>query len=297
MTSQEAPPSAGLAGPRARPRWWPEVLVIIWLLWLYDAVNNLAPIRQATADAHARSIVHLERVLHIDPEAALNHWLAAQHTLGLWIGDYYDNAHFVVTLGLVVWLFWRRPDLYRPLRTGLVIINLIGFAVFWRYPLAPPRLLDPHRYVDVVATTHAFGSWHAGTLATAANQLAAMPSLHIAWAVWSALALWRILGRHRWAWLVWLYPLATSLAVMATGNHYLLDVVAGVATMVAATVVAERWHGWWTALQAKLTVVWSRSRVDELQPVPETVVDVTAPDAGTLVGPAQSDAGRLEAPK
>jgi membrane-associated phospholipid phosphatase len=273
------------------------VLVIVWLLWVYDAVNNLAPIRQAAADAHARSVLHLEQVLHFDPEAALNHWLAAQHTLGLWIGDYYDNAHFVVTLGVVAWLFWRRPDLYRPLRSSLVIINVIGFAVFWRYPLAPPRLFDPHRYVDVVANSHAFGSWHSGTLATAANQLAAMPSLHIAWAVWSALALWRILRNYRWAFLVWLYPLATSVAVMATGNHYLLDVVAGLATMIMATVVAERWHGWWTALQARLTVWRSRSGVDEFQPVPETVVDVTAPDAGTFVGPADANTSRLETPK
>src|SRR5579863_1510033 len=157
MTSPVAPASDRV---RTRPRWWPELLVIVWLLWLYDSINDLAPIRQAAADLHARSILHLEQVLHLDPEAALNHWLATQHTLALWIGDYYDNAHFVVTFGVVAWLYWRRPDLYRPLRTGLVIINLIGFAVFWRYPLAPPRLFDPHRYVDVVASSHAFGSWH-----------------------------------------------------------------------------------------------------------------------------------------
>ena len=102
----------------------------------------------------------------------------------------------------------------------------------------------------MVANTHAFGSWHSGTLATAANQLAAMPSLHIAWAVWSSLALWRVLPAL-WAWLAWLYPVATTVAVMATGNHFLLDAVAGVATMALATVVADRWQGWWTARQAR----------------------------------------------
>jgi hypothetical protein len=222
------------------------VLVIVWLCWVYDAVANLAPLRRHAAYSHARDILHLEQLAHADPEAVLNHWLAAHHTLAVWISNYYDNAHFVVTLGVVAWLWVRQPVLYRPLRTGLVLINVIGLVVFWLYPTAPPRLLDPHHYIDVVAATHAFGSWHSGTLATAANQLAAMPSLHISWAVWSSLAVWRILGgyRHRWTLVVWGYPIVTGLGVMATGNHFVLDVVAGVATTVVAMLIADGWQGW-----------------------------------------------------
>jgi diacylglycerol O-acyltransferase len=232
-----------------RPRWWTEVLVIVWLCWVYDDVANLAPLRRAAAYAHARSILHLEQLTHLDPEAALNRWLAGHHTLALWVSNYYDNAHFIVTLGLVGWLWWRHPQLYRPLRNSLVLINVVGLAVFWCYPTAPPRLLDPARYVDIVAATHAIGSWHTGTLATAANQLAAMPSLHIAWAAWSSLALWRILGgyRHRWVLAVWLYPAVTTLAVLATGNHFLADAVAGLGTMVVCTVIADRGPDWWAA--------------------------------------------------
>ncbi len=234
-----------------RPRWWPEVLVIVWLCWVYDDIANLAPLRQRAAYAHARSILHLERVAHLDPEAALDRWLAGHHTLALWVSNYYDNAHFIVTLAVVGLLWWRYPSLYRPLRNSLVLINVVGLAVFWLYPAAPPRLLDPRRYADVVATTHAFGSWHTGTLATAANQLAAVPSLHIAWAAWSSLALWRVLrscrnrggDRNRGVLAVWLYPVVTTLAVMATGNHFLLDAVAGLATMVVCTVIADRWPG------------------------------------------------------
>lgn len=246
------------AGAR-RPRWWPEVLVIVWLCWLYDDVANLAPLRRHVAYAHARSILHLEQLVHLDPEAALNRWLAGHHAVALWVSNYYDNAHFVVTLGMVGLLWWRYPSLYRPLRNSLVLINVVGLAVFWFYPTAPPRLLDPGRYLDVVAATHAFGSWHTGTLATAANQLAAMPSLHIAWAAWSSLAMWRVLGSYRnrggyrnWlALAVWLYPVVTTLAVMATGNHFLLDALAGLATMVLCTVIADRWQWWWTTRLAR----------------------------------------------
>ena len=111
-------------------------------------------------------------------------------TLGVAVSYYYDNAHFVVTLGLLGWLWWRRADIYRPLRNSLVLVNVLGFVVFWLYPVAPPRMLGG--FTDVVASSHAFGSWHTGALASDANQLAAMPSLHIAWAAWCTLAVWRI---------------------------------------------------------------------------------------------------------
>jgi hypothetical protein len=227
-------------GPRSK--WWIEALVIAWLCWIYDAVTNLAPLRNAAARDHARSILHLERVLHLDPEEALNHWLAGHHTLGLWAGDYYDNAHFVVTLGVIGWLWWRYPRSYRPLRNGLVLCNLIAFVVFWKYPMAPPRMLPGGHYVDIVALSGAFGSSHSGSLATVANELAAMPSLHIAWAVWSAWAVFTVWRPRRWIWLVWCYPLVTTVIVLSTGNHFLADVAAGALT----AVVAIRLGGWMT---------------------------------------------------
>jgi membrane-associated phospholipid phosphatase len=236
-------------GGRRSPLWL-EAVVIVWLLWIYDAVNNLAPIRSGSANDNAGDILHFEKLVHLDPEAAMNHWLATNHELAILIANYYDNAHFAVTLVLVIYLWIKRSDLYRPLRNNLVLINLIGMAVFWAFPTAPPRLLNPSVYPDIVANTHAFGSWHTGTLATAANQLAAMPSLHIAWACWSALVAWRVLRQRGWALLVWLYPGLTGGAVLATGNHWLMDVIAGVVTFVIATIVADRWQGWWTAREA-----------------------------------------------
>ncbi len=219
-----------------RARWWVEVLVIAWLCWVYDAITNLAPLRVHLALGHARGILHMEQWLHLDPELTLDRWLAGHHTLGLLLSDYYDNAHFVVTLGLLGWLWWARADCYRPLRNTLVIVNVLAFVVFWLYPVAPPRMLPG--FTDVVASTHAFGSWHTGALASQANQLAAMPSLHIAWAVWCTLAVWQI-TRRRWARaLAALYPCVTALAVLATGNHYVFDLFGGlVAITLAAAIV------------------------------------------------------------
>jgi hypothetical protein len=221
----------------ARSRWWVELLVIGWLLFLYDAVNNLAPLRMSVALGNARGILHLERALHIDPELSLDRWLAAHRTLGLILADYYDNAHFVVTLGVLVWLWWRRADLYRPLRNALVLVNVIGFVVFWLFPVAPPRRLDG--FTDVVASTHAFGSWHTGALASAANQLAAMPSLHMAWAAWVTLALWRASRSRVVRAIAAVYPCLTAVAVLATGNHFLLDIVGGLITLAIAVALVD----------------------------------------------------------
>jgi hypothetical protein len=242
---------AGRRVGEGRSPLWLELLFIAWLCWIYDAVNNLSPIRANLAHRNAADFLRVEKFLHLDPEAALDHWLAGHRALASIVSNYYDNAHFVVTFAVLGALWWKRPDVYRPLRNSLVLTNIIAMVVFWLVPTAPPRLLDPGIYQDVVASTHAFGSWHAGTLATAANQLAAMPSLHISWACWSSLALWRILPRRWWTGLVWLYPLVTAVAVMATGNHFLADVVAGAVTLVISTLIADRGQGWWTTRQAR----------------------------------------------
>src|SRR5262249_33660731 len=89
----------------ARPRWWSEALVIVWLCWVYDAIANFAPLRLHAALSHAEGVLALERTLGIDPELGLDRWLAGHHTLGLAVSDYYDNAHFIVTLGLLGWLW------------------------------------------------------------------------------------------------------------------------------------------------------------------------------------------------
>lgn len=227
------------AGSRRRTRWWVEALAIAWLLWVYDAIGNLAPLRLSVAIGHARGILHLEQALHIDPELALDRWLAGHRTLGLLLSDYYDNAHFVVTLVLLGWLWWRRADLYRPLRNSLLLVNALAFVVFWRYPVAPPRMLGSRGFTDVVASTHAFGSWHTGALASQANQLAAMPSLHMAWAAWCALVLWRLSERRVIRGLAVLYPCLTGFAVLATGNHFVLDILGGLVAMAAAVLIVQ----------------------------------------------------------
>ncbi len=229
--------SRALAAVQERPRWWLELLTIAWLAWVYDFINNLAPLRHSVAIAHALGVLNLEQSLHLTPELTLNRWLTAHHTLGAICSDYYDNAHFTVTLGLLGWLWWKRADIYRPLRTALVLMNILGLIVFWLYPVAPPRMLAG--FSDVVADTGAFGSFHSGSLAQAANQYAAMPSLHMAWAAWCGLVIWQLSSKPWVRAVAVVYPCLTCVAVLATGNHFLLDVIAGLGTMALAVVLVR----------------------------------------------------------
>jgi PAP2 superfamily len=217
-----------------------ELAVIAFLGWIYDWLQNLAPVRVERALHNGQGILSFEERLHIAPEHFLDHWLTRHYTLAYISSDFYDNAIFAITLALAVWIWWRRPDIYRPLRNELVLANLIGFAVFWLFPVAPPRMLPG--FVDVVEKVGGLGSWH-NTLISHADQLAAMPSMHLAWAVWCSLVVWRLAGEGWWrraaiAFAI-AYPLSTAWVVMATGNHYLLDVLAGTAVTGISVAVVE----------------------------------------------------------
>jgi membrane-associated phospholipid phosphatase len=94
-------------------------------------------------------------------------------------------------------------------------------------------------FTDVVSNSHAFGDWHDGPLASHANQLAAMPSLHMAWAAWCALVVWRACAR-RWVRAIAIaHPCLTAFTVMATGNHFLLDLVAGLLVLALAVALTR----------------------------------------------------------
>jgi hypothetical protein len=235
-----------LGALRARRPPWIDALLVGWLAWGFDTINNLAPVRQGLAERHAGRVLDLERAHELDVELALNRWLRHRHALSEIVVLWYENVHAIVTFAVVGALWWRRSDPGGRLRIALVVVNLVALAAFWGFPVAPPRMLVAHGYRDLVAAVHNAGIWPAGATALNSNQLTALPSLHIAWAVWSSIAVWR-LTRRRWARAAAVaYPLVTSYAVMATANHWLADVVTGglltAALVAAVTVVAKRWE-------------------------------------------------------
>jgi hypothetical protein len=202
-----------------RPYLLGELLVVLVLLKVYDLVRGQAEVRRGAAMDHGDQIMRLEGTLRIQIEPAVNRWVTEHHSVSLAASYWYQFAHLTITLSLLAWCWWRRPTLYRAARNSLVIINAVGLVVFFLYPVAPPRLLAHFHFVDSVALA-GFGASHGGPVT--ADQYGAFPSLHIGWAVWTAVLGYRMARSHRWGSLWFGYPFVTCFVIVATGNHYLL---------------------------------------------------------------------------
>ncbi|MDQ2796018.1 MAG: phosphatase PAP2 family protein [Actinomycetota bacterium] len=211
-----------------RPVWWQEIAIIAFGYWLYSLGRNAIPAQASIALRHARSIQHVQDDLHLNWELSFNHFVAANEWLAQTLDYYYATLHFLITPVVMVWLFVRRPHLYRGVRTVLVTVTLASLACFYLYPTAPPRLLPDYSYVDTVARFHTWGSLADPDIARHSNQFAAMPSLHIGWALWCGLAIF-VCARHRWLKVLGLaYPVGTLVVIVGTANHFIFDAVGGV---------------------------------------------------------------------
>jgi len=219
-----------------------EVSLLAVLYVGYSASRLLASDDRAEALDRARALLGLEQTWHLDLERTLNGWLVQHDVLAVASSYWYATAHYVVTATVLVWLFVRRPGLYPRARTALVVASLGGLACYLTMPMAPPRFVEG--YSDVLAL-HSQAGWWGGDasapkgLGDITNQLAAFPSLHAGWALWVAIAVAHA-GVHR-AWRVAgvVYTLVTAFVVVGTGNHWVLDVVAGWAVVAVAWALVE----------------------------------------------------------
>ncbi|MBC6461595.1 phosphatase PAP2 family protein [Actinomadura sp. HBU206391] len=220
-----------------RPRLWAELLLIAVCYGAYSVVRNLVPTQHAAAMQRAHEILEAERALHLDFEFAVNQFFVDTRWLGVTANYYYATLHFIVTIGVLVWLYAWHPHhyvTYRWLLFGTTITALIGF---WFYPLAPPRFLPG--YVDTVVAFNTWGLYDSSPIATVSNQYAAMPSLHTAWSLWCALAVITIV-RSRWVKIVAAgYPIVTVVVILGTSNHFILDAVGGGAVLAGGYVLTQ----------------------------------------------------------
>jgi hypothetical protein len=217
-----------------RPVWWQEIGIIAFGYWLYSLGRNAIPEQATIARRHGRSIQHVQDVLHLNWELSFNRFVAAHEWLAQPMDYYYSTLHFIVTPVVMVWLFARRSHIYRGARTVLVTTTLLALLGFYLYPTAPPRLLPQFHYVDTLLKFHTWGSLADPSIAEHSNQYAAMPSLHIGWALWCGIAIY-VCARRRWVRLLGLaYPIGTLVVIVGTANHFILDAVGGVLILALA---------------------------------------------------------------
>ncbi|MFJ4512884.1 bifunctional glycosyltransferase 87/phosphatase PAP2 family protein [Streptomyces sp. NPDC088816] len=182
---------------------------------------------RARAERHGDEILSIERFLHIDIEHAVNHAVVKIDWLRDFFDFYYESFHFVVPLTVLGVLYWRRPVDYRWARAALGFATLLALVGFWLYPLAPPRLMPALGVIDTVHGVQDFSQPDYGTLTALTNQYAAMPSLHFGWSLWCGVVIAVVAPRWWMKALGLLHPLFTVSAIVATGNHWVLDAVGG----------------------------------------------------------------------
>ncbi|MEV8312826.1 phosphatase PAP2 family protein [Streptomyces sp. NPDC059900] len=231
-----------LRAPR-RPRLWFEILLIAVSYWTYSLVRNAVPEQKSQALRNADWIWQAEQHLGIAVEQSVNHAVNSVSWLIVGMNYYYATLHFVVTLGVLVWLFRKHPGRYAATRMVLFATTAVALLGYYLYPLAPPRLMNGHDFIDTVLVHQTWGSMASGDLKHMSNQYAAMPSMHIGWSLWCGLTIFA-LASAPWAKILGLlYPTATLIVIVATANHFWLDAVGGMICLAFGFGVAWLWYG------------------------------------------------------
>ncbi len=227
-----------------KPRWWHEVFLTVVFYVVYSEIRNqfgsaVGPSVRRQAYENALDIITLERSLKLYFEQQVQRiFLDWDWFITFW-NIFYGSFHFLVTIFVMLWLFLRFPKRYVFMRSTLAITTasaLIGFAA---YPLMPPRLLsnclskygscEPgHHYVDTLVEYGGLWSFESGTMETISNQYAAMPSLHIAWALWCTIGLLPVLQKRSARIMILIYPILTLFSIVVTANHFWIDAIGGI---------------------------------------------------------------------
>ena len=223
----------------ARPAWLRELVIVAAVYFTYSISRNLIPDQVEQAQRNARSILDAEKLLGLDIELGINRWGADLPWLIIPANYYYATLHLSLTLVVMIWLYRRRKAVYARCRSVLLTMTVMALASYWLYPLAPPRLMAGQSYVDTVREYVLWGFTPSEDMQSLSNQYAAMPSMHVGWALWVGVVLF-LYGRGRLVRALGIaYPLATVFVVMVTGNHFILDAIAAVVVFLVAVVIVD----------------------------------------------------------
>lgn len=215
-------PKAHAVAPFAR-----EATIISGLYALWQLAGTLSVLGTSGAFSRGIWLEHTERDWHLPSELSVQHTLTWSSFLTQAANIYYATMHFGGLFVFLIWLFVWHRDRYRKVRRVLALTTLVCLAI-QLIPVAPPRLFPQFGYHDVAAQ---YGQSVYG-LGFGADELSAMPSVHVAWAVLIAWAVARI-GRGPWRWIGVLHAVLTTYVVVATANHFWADGIVAVVVLVA----------------------------------------------------------------
>ena len=229
--------------PFAHLAWWRRLALevgIVASLWIaYNLGRLLASHHTSSAFDNSNLIWRFERALPLPSEEWVQSALLAAWPHGVEIANiYYISVHFPAMLAFLIYTFIRFPAAYLWARRSFVLVTAAALIGHLTFPLAPPRMRPDLGFVD---TGHLFGitPYSEVTTDSVANQFAAMPSLHVGWAVLIAVVMISV-GRTRWRWLWALHPIITIVVVTVTANHYWFDGLVAIALLIPSMMIARR---------------------------------------------------------
>jgi membrane-associated phospholipid phosphatase len=260
-----------------RVHWWKEALIAAVFYGIYSWTRNQFGSNQVAADGipeqpftNAERVIDLERHLGLFHEQTVQAWFLGQRAFIQFWNVYYGTAHFAITLGVFVLLFVKRADVFPMWRNTLAAMTALAILGFAFFPLMPPRLLDTpcpvpghggapfggaciesdlrgpdgFGFVDTLSEFGGPWSFDSETMASISNQYASMPSLHIGWATWCAIAVWPLVRRRWLKATILLYPLVTLFCIVVTANHYWIDGVGGLVVFAVGALFGWGLHRW-----------------------------------------------------
>jgi hypothetical protein len=203
----------------------------------YFGIRGQTESSVGVAVRHARSIMAFERDLGIDIEATLQAPVTSSEVLETLANWVYIWGHWPVIIVTMVWLAWRHHETFRRLRDAMLVSGAMGMAIFVSYPVAPPRLIADDLVDTVTESSQAYRVLQPPAFV---NQYAAMPSLHAGWDLLVGIAILSAAGCLAMRVVGAAMPVLMAYAVVATANHYIVDVFAGVALVLIGHLVALR---------------------------------------------------------
>ena len=226
-----------VAVPGQRPGPLLELVVIAVMFAAYKLGRIVAARHVGTAFDNAYVVWDLERMLRLPDELSVQALMLHSTVTIKSANVYYAAVHFPATAAFLIWLYLRRPGDYLWIRRTLALLTASGLLVHLAIPVAPPRMLSALGFVDTAAVygPAVYGPPNQNTLA---DQYAAMPSLHIGWAVMVAIGIIAT-TRSAWRWLAVLHPIATTLVVIGTANHFWLDGMVALSLLAASLIVVR----------------------------------------------------------
>ncbi|MHB8793475.1 MAG: phosphatase PAP2 family protein [Thermoleophilia bacterium] len=213
-----------------------EVLLCLAAALIYFGIRSLTAGNVETAMANADWIMSLEQTAHLAWEEALQAPLVAHILLVNMVNWIYIWVHWPVIIVTAILLFIYRHNQYRLLRNAIFISGGIAFLFYILFPVAPPRLADPELVDTVTLYSHSYRALQPPGLT---NQYAAFPSLHFGWNVLLGIAIWRATTNKLLRVAAVAQAVAMGAVVVMTANHYIVDVIGGLAVVLVGLAVNQ----------------------------------------------------------